>query len=648
MRGSAAACGSARSKPTAGEGGRVSVIRLTAVLSTLLMLPAFAVAQGGDEAGRRTLEFETTEVMDADVAVSPDDQWLIFTMLGHLFRVPVEGGTAEQLTVGPYYDTDPVFSPDGARVAFVSDRDASEANIFVVELSTGAITQVTREPRAGRPAWTPDGNAIVYLSFAYEQSLFPPASVRRIDLTSRVIDTISVTSQRVRSVFHLPDGRLAWAVLEGVGLRGNNRGLTTRIESVSRNGSVSTLATVAGVVDRAVAGPSADAIYVRRYLPLQGPSYICTAPDALLVIGLADRTERPVFPLANVRSGRPAFAVSRDGTHLYVGDGGRIWKLDVSTGTRHPVPEWPWTSCLCSTCPRALCVPTRQGPVLFCTLGFRPMGDWLVQDEEQARALVLRQQGAGASFIKIHPPILWRMQRALARHAREAGLPIIAHGTTVEQVVKGVMLGFTSLEHTINHHRAYDDVLQLLAAAGTYLTPTLGAGGFNDLLVRDEPERLDDSMFTAFTSEPCIEQARAGSFMRAVETRTLRGAWVDQLAGVRSAHRAGVRLLVGTDAFCDLPQSVGAEGSSLHWELEHFVSAGLTPLDVLRIATSGAAAALGSEQELGTIEPGKLADIVLLDENPRDDIRHTQAIWRVIKGGRVFDPEQLRPTTSAN
>ena len=337
MRGSAAACGSARSNPTAGEGGRVSVIRLTAVLSTLLMLPAFAVAQGGDEAGRRTLEFETTEVTDADVAVSPDDQWLIFTMLGHLFRVPVKGGTAEQLTVGPYYDTDPVFSPDGARVAFVSDRDGSEANIFVVELSTGAITQVTREPRAGRPALTPDGNAIVYLSFAYEQSLFPPASVRRIDLTSRVIDTISVTSQRVRSVFHLPDGRLAWAVLEGVGLRGNNRGLTTRIESVSRNGSVSTLATVAGVVDRAVAGPSADAIYVRRYLPLQGPSYI-PAPDALLVIGLADRTERPVFPLANVRSGRPAFAVSRDGTHLYVGGGGRIWKLDVSTGTRHPVP----------------------------------------------------------------------------------------------------------------------------------------------------------------------------------------------------------------------------------------------------------------------------------------------------------------------
>jgi len=271
----------------------------------------------------------------------------------------------------------------------------------------------------------------------------------------------------------------------------------------------------------------------------------------------------------------------------------------------------------------------------------------LVQDEEQARALVLRQQGAGARFIKIHPPIPWRMQRAVAKYAREAGLPIAAHGTTVEEVVKGVILGFMSLEHTINHTRSYDDVLQLLAAAGTYWTPTLGAGGFNDLLVRDEPERLDDSKFRAFTSEPCIEQARAGSLMRTVETRTLRGAWVDQLAGVRSAHSAGVRLLIGTDAFCHMSQSVGAEGSSLHWELEHFVSAGLPPLEVLQIATRGAAAALGSEQELGTIEPGKLADIILLDENPLDDIRNTQSIWRVLKGGWVFDPEELRPPAAS-
>ena len=68
----------------------------------------------GGLAAARTIEFETTEVTAADVAFSPDGQWLIFTMLGHLFRLPVEGGTAEQLTFGPYYDFRGL-APIGAR-----------------------------------------------------------------------------------------------------------------------------------------------------------------------------------------------------------------------------------------------------------------------------------------------------------------------------------------------------------------------------------------------------------------------------------------------------------------------------------------------------------------------------------------------------
>ncbi len=68
---------------------------LTAFLWLLLVHPA--VAQDDDW---RTIEFETSEVTAADVTISPDGQWLIFTMLGHLFRLPVEGGAAEQLRRG--------------------------------------------------------------------------------------------------------------------------------------------------------------------------------------------------------------------------------------------------------------------------------------------------------------------------------------------------------------------------------------------------------------------------------------------------------------------------------------------------------------------------------------------------------------------
>ncbi len=70
-------------------------------------------------------------------------------------------------------------------------------------------------------------------------------------------------------------------------------------------------------------------------------------------------------------------------------------------------------------------------------------------------------------------------------------------------------------------------------------------------------------------------------------------------------------------------------------------------MEVLRIATQQAAEALGAEDDLGTLEVGKLADIVLLDANPLDDIRNTQSIWRTIKGGWVFDPDELRPPAAS-
>ncbi len=109
-----------------------------AVVATILLSDP-ALAQ--DDDGWRTIEIETTEVTAPDVAITPDGQTLIFTLLGHLFRLPVEGGEAEQLTFGPYYDAGPAVSPDGTRVAFQSDRDGSEGNIFLLDLATGEIKE---------------------------------------------------------------------------------------------------------------------------------------------------------------------------------------------------------------------------------------------------------------------------------------------------------------------------------------------------------------------------------------------------------------------------------------------------------------------------------------------------------------------------
>jgi dipeptidyl aminopeptidase/acylaminoacyl peptidase len=132
--------------------------------SALLALGILWILPQGVSA--RTVEFQTTKVTAADVALSPDGKTLVFTMLGHLFNLPANGGTAEQLTFGPYYDNDPVFSPDGSQVAFASDRDGSEGNIFVLTLQGRHFVQLTRDERAGRPTWSPDGKSIIYLGYA--------------------------------------------------------------------------------------------------------------------------------------------------------------------------------------------------------------------------------------------------------------------------------------------------------------------------------------------------------------------------------------------------------------------------------------------------------------------------------------------------
>jgi len=102
-------------------------------------------------------------------------------------------------------------------------------------------------------------------------------------------------------------------------------------------------------------------------------------------------------------------------------------------------------------------------------------------------------------------------------------------------------------------------------------------------------------------------------------------------------HRAGVPILCGTDS----PEPQVTPGFSLHQELEMLVESGLSPSAALQAATLNNARALRQEQQLGSIAPGKYADMILLSANPLDDIRHTRKIETVIRAGTPVDPQHL-------
>jgi imidazolonepropionase-like amidohydrolase len=101
---------------------------------------------------------------------------------------------------------------------------------------------------------------------------------------------------------------------------------------------------------------------------------------------------------------------------------------------------------------------------------------------------------------------------------------------------------------------------------------------------------------------------------------------------VGDLYRSGVRIVAGTD---------GLAGFTLHRELELYAKAGIPPADVLRIATLVPAQILGREQDLGTIEPGKLADFIIVDGDPTKNISDIRRVRTVVKDGKVYDPREI-------
>jgi imidazolonepropionase-like amidohydrolase len=267
-------------------------------------------------------------------------------------------------------------------------------------------------------------------------------------------------------------------------------------------------------------------------------------------------------------------------------------------------------------------------------------GDGFLQidDPDDARAYVRRFKAAGASFIKVYPSLPWPLQLAVIDEARRAGLPVVGHGMSVNEITRSVTHGFATIEHTVFPLRIYDDVIRMLAGSDTRWDPTLAVMGGDSQLLRKDPAQLLDPKLLAVSSEWAIETAKNNEgYEREFTDVDLRKAWEGQLESIRQAHARGVKFAIGTDA----PNPACFFGASLHWEMRFFADAGIPPIEVLRIATADAAQSVGAS-DLGVIAATKRADLVLLDANPLDNIVNTQSIWRTVKGGRVFDPLTMK------
>ena len=167
-----------------------------------------------------------------------------------------------------------------------------------------------------------------------------------------------------------------------------------------------------------------------------------------------------------------------------------------------------------------------------------------------------------------------------------------------------------------------------------------GVNALKDLLVTYGGPWAENAYFT---SEAVHDDPKLNRFTphAVIDIKSLRRPWfhADEYsypavaAQVAKIIRAGGRVGIGAHG--------QLQGLGYHWEMWSLASGGVTPMEVLRCATLGGAEIIGLAQDLGSIEPGKLADLVVLAENPLDDIRNTNTVKLVMKNGELFDADTL-------
>jgi len=291
------------------------------------------------------------------------------------------------------------------------------------------------------------------------------------------------------------------------------------------------------------------------------------------------------------------------------------------------------------------------GEPLDGTRIYYPGGVSIGEGGGQIRERMQHARDFGYDFVKTYVRLPDLLQKQVIERAHAQGLPVTSH-----ELYPAVAFGADGVEHIRGTSRrgyspkitalsrSYRDVIDLLTASKMTLTPTIGIqGGFRLQTLRDA-SWVDDpriqSLYPRTVWERWREQTRTPASAAALEEadRLVK----PQEKTVFDVVRGGGRVVAGTDS------PINPYGLALLMELENYADGGLSPIEVLRTATSVPAEAMGLGAEIGSIEPGKLADITIVDGNPLANVRELRKVERVMKDGRLYDVISLTRRDSSS
>jgi imidazolonepropionase-like amidohydrolase len=276
------------------------------------------------------------------------------------------------------------------------------------------------------------------------------------------------------------------------------------------------------------------------------------------------------------------------------------------------------------------------------------------------RTSVATLKAMGASAVKVWylAPAREQQQELDARlmevgkEARAAGLDLVVHATELRGAKAALKAGAAMLVHSVEDEPLDDEFMSLLQTTRAIYAPTLvvdrnAVRAFASIILGnryqiDDPGRCVDSATIARTSQVASLRTVFPNFTRATE-RVLRG--LDDVEirnavradNLRRVHAAGATIVVATDAGNPLT----FHGASIYSELEAMQATGIPASEVLMMATRNGARAMGRLNDFGTLEAGKLADLLVLAEDPRVDVRAYRSLTHVMRGGRLYEQGEL-------
>ncbi len=279
------------------------------------------------------------------------------------------------------------------------------------------------------------------------------------------------------------------------------------------------------------------------------------------------------------------------------------------------------------------------GPRIFSTgsilYGAENPARTVIKTLDDARRHVRRHKALGAFSVKSYMQPRRDQRQLLLQAAREEEMLVVPEGGgDLEMDMTMVLDGHTTLEHALPVTPLRKDVLTLFAGSGTAYTPTLlvAYGGLSgDRWFHQHYDLWKDDVLARHVPQNVLD--RLGRIRSVMATDPADWHHVDVARSAHAFVRAGGRVCLGGHG--------QMQGLGPHWEMWAFVQGGFTPLEALRAATLHPAEALGLERDLGSLEPGKLADFVVLEKDPLADIHNSRSVELVVKHGRAYRPAEL-------